>query len=94
MTQVTVRNNTAEHRYEAQLGDDDVAFAEYQLRPGGIVFTHTEVPPEHEGQGVGSALAKFALDDARAQGLRVVPRCAFIRSYIEQHGEYADLVDD
>ena len=43
--------------------------------------------------GVASHLAQVALDDARAQGLRVIPRCPFVADYIARHPEYADLVE-
>jgi uncharacterized protein len=79
-------------RYEARVGDDVAGFAEYTLDGGRIVFTHTEVKPEYEGEGVGSSLARGALDDARARGLAVVPRCPFIRGWIARHPAYADLV--
>ena len=56
------------------------------------MFTHTEVDDRFEGQGVGSALARFALDDVRAEGTRrVVPRCPFIKGWIDKHPDYADL---
>ena len=60
---------------------------------GARVFTHTEVFPAFEGRGVGTALARGALDDVRASGRTLVARCPFIRSYIERQPEYADLVD-
>lgn len=58
------------------------------------VFTHTEIDAAFEGKGLGSKLAKFALDATRAANERVVPQCPFIRAYIEKHPEYADLVDE
>ena len=85
-------------RYEARLVPNDgpanpaVAFAAYVRRPGAIVFTHTEVPPALEGRGVGSRLARDALDDARRRGLAVIPRCPFVAAYIRRHPEYRDLV--
>lgn len=80
-------------RYEARIaGQDAVGIAAYRLDGDTITFTHTEVPEELEGHGVGSALARFALDDARRRGLAVIPRCAFMASYIERHPAYADLV--
>jgi predicted GNAT family acetyltransferase len=79
-------------RYEARLGDEVAGFAEYTLDGDRIVFTHTEVDPAYEGEGVGSQLAQAALDDARARGLAVVPRCPFIRGWIARHPDYADLV--
>src|SRR5690606_17493780 len=54
--------------------------------------THTVVETAAEGRGVGSALARTALDAARAEGLRVVPQCPFIAAYIARHPDYADLV--
>jgi predicted GNAT family acetyltransferase len=57
-----------------------------------IVFTHTGVPESMEGTGVGSALAKSALDYAQDNHLLVLPLCPFIRSYIERHPEYQPLV--
>jgi predicted GNAT family acetyltransferase len=87
-------HNPAQHRYEAHLDGELAGFADYELRGDDlIVFTHTEVDDAFEGRGVGGALARFALDDVRAEGTRrVVPRCPFIKSWIEKHPEYQDLV--
>lgn len=86
-----VRNNSTENRFELE-ADGHVAMAHYTLTPGVITFTHTLVPKELEGRGIGSKLARGALDAARAQGLKVVPKCPFIAGYIGKHPEYADLV--
>ena len=55
-------------------------------------LTHTVVQPEFEGDGVGSALAKHALEKSRASGLTVVPTCKFIAAYIDKHLEFKDLL--
>jgi predicted GNAT family acetyltransferase len=89
---VTVADNPSALRYEIRVGDDLAGFAAYTRLHGVVTFTHTEIDPAFEGQGLGSTLARAALDDVRAEGLRVVPRCPFIRAYIERHPEYADLV--
>jgi predicted GNAT family acetyltransferase len=88
-----IRDNAEKHRFEADLGDGSLAIADYNLRPGRIVFTHTEVPPVHEGQGIGSALIRFALKSARERGLRVIPICPFFAAYIKKHAEEQDLLD-
>lgn len=83
------------HRYEARSDGAVAGFADYQMRPGPsptVVFTHTEVSPDFEGKGVGSALARGALDDVRARGGSVVPLCPFIAAFIRGHEEYQDLV--
>jgi predicted GNAT family acetyltransferase len=79
-------------RFEARIGDELAGFSEYTLGDGTIVFTHTQVDDAFEGRGVGGALARGALDSARERGLAVVPRCPFIRGWIERHPDYADLV--
>jgi uncharacterized protein len=93
MTEVTVTNNPDESRYEAHVDGELAGFAEYRLTARLIVFTHTEVDDAFEGRGVGGALARSALDDVREVGERkVVAKCPFIRSWIEKHPDYQDLL--
>ena len=93
MADVQVKKNDDAHRYEAFIDGDRVGFAEYQLTDQLVVFTHTEVEERCEGLGVGSALARAALDDVRAQGERkVLPLCPFIKGWIAHHEDYQDLV--
>jgi len=92
MPEVQISHNEDAARYEARAGSKIAGFAEYQLAKGLIVFTHTEVDPAYEGQGVGSALARAALDDVRGTGRKVLPLCPFIKRWIELHREYVDLV--
>ena len=86
-----VRDNPAQRRFELN-ADGGTAATYYDLSPGVITFTHTEVPPALEGRGIGSKLARGALDAVRAQGLKVVAECPFIRGYIERHPEFQDLL--
>ncbi len=67
------------------------AILDYQLRDGDMVFTHTYVPKELEGRGIGSALAKYALDYAVEHKYKIVPICPFIKTYIERHSEYSNI---
>ncbi|MEV4756700.1 GNAT family N-acetyltransferase [Micromonospora sp. NPDC049559] len=87
-----VEDNPAQRRFEILVDDSLAGFATYQLRPGVVVFIHTEVDSAFEGKGVGSALAKGALDQVRERGERVIARCPFIAAYIERHPEYSDLL--
>lgn len=94
MTDVEISNHPEADRYEARVDGELAGFAEYELTDDLVVFTHTEVDDRFEGHGVGSALARFALDEVRAAGTRrVVPRCPFIAEWIERHPDYASLVD-
>jgi predicted GNAT family acetyltransferase len=89
---ITVTNNVAASRYEVSLGAGLAGFAAYRTTDDSVVFTHTEIDPAFEGQGLAGALASAALDDVRARGLYAVPICPYIKTYIRRHPEYADLV--
>jgi predicted GNAT family acetyltransferase len=84
-------NNTAHHRYELAV-DGHLAATDYKIADGVITFIHTEVPPELGGKGIGSKLIKGALDQVRADGLKVNAECPFVKGYIEKHPDYADLL--
>lgn len=88
-----VTDNTSLHRFELAV-DGHIAFAEYTRASDIITFVHTVVPPELAGKGVGSQLARGALDAVRAQGLKVVAQCPFIAAYIAKHAVYQDLLKD
>lgn len=88
-----ILDNPQKQRFEADLGDESVGIAKYELRRGKIIFTHTEVPAAHEGQGIGSALIRFALAEARERRLQVVPLCPFFAAYIEKHPAEQNLLD-
>jgi predicted GNAT family acetyltransferase len=86
-------NNEADARYELIAEGELAAFAEYQREGDAVRFTHTQVQAPFEGQGFGARLAAYALDDVRSQGLKAIPQCSFIASYVARHEmEYADLV--
>ncbi len=85
-----VRNDKT-GRFETRVGDE-VAFAEFQLEPGAIVFPHTVVPDAFAGQGVGGQLVRAGLAYAREQGLKVKPTCSFFAAYITKHPEFHDQV--
>jgi uncharacterized protein len=94
VSDVEVTNNEAEQRYEARIDGELAGAAYYDAADDLIVFTHTEVDEAFEGHGVGSALARGALDDVRADGRRrVVARCPFIKGWIDRHEDYQDLLD-
>ncbi|MDP9796109.1 putative GNAT family acetyltransferase [Catenuloplanes nepalensis] len=88
---VEVRDNPGQHRYEVTADGELAGFAVYYLEGQRIVFIHTEVAVEYEGRGLGSRLARDALDDVRGRGLRVVPACPFFAKFIRTHPEYRDL---
>jgi predicted GNAT family acetyltransferase len=90
---VVVTNKETASRYEAHIDGALAGLTTYRLVGDRVVFTHAEVYPRWEGQGVGSALARGALDDVVAHGKQITPLCPFIVDYIRQHPAYLDHVD-
>jgi len=88
---LTVNHRLAESRFEIVLADH-VAVLDYTRQGETLIFTHTGVPRELEGQGIGSRLVKDGLDYARANNFKVVPVCWFVAQYIERHPEYQPLL--
>ncbi len=86
-----VVNNPNLGRYELAV-EGHIAAAYYHRSDDVITFDHTEVPPELGGKGIGSALVKGALDQVRAEGLKVVAECPFVKGWIEKHPDYGNLL--
>jgi hypothetical protein len=87
-----VRDDPEMNRFVISVDGRRAGFAAYQRAPGKITFTHTEIEPEFEGRGLGGQLIRESLAHARAAGLAVLPRCPFVRDYVERHPAELDLV--
>ncbi|MGH8873305.1 MAG: GNAT family N-acetyltransferase [Acidimicrobiia bacterium] len=88
-----IRDDPDNHRYVLEIDGEVVGIAVYHIRGGRYFFVHTEIRPGHESEGLGSALARVALDDVRAKGGKIVPICPFISAWLKRHPEYQDMVD-
>jgi uncharacterized protein len=93
VTEVTeaVRDNPARQRYELDT-PGGLAFVNYRRAGSVVTMLHAEVPAAVRGRGVGSRLARGALDLVRAQGETVIPRCPFVVAYIHRHPDVQDLL--
>lgn len=80
-------------RFEITVDGELAGFAEYRLRPGRVVFTHTEIDDRYQGRGLAGRLVRAALDQVRDRGLWVTPLCPYIAAYIRTHPEYVERVD-
>lgn len=89
---LVISDAPAHRRYEAHLDGDLAGILEYVIKGGRIALVHTEVDSAHEGRGIGAGLARFALDDARRRGLRVIASCPYVRRYLTKHPEDHDIV--
>lgn len=88
---VNVEHNEAASRFEACV-EGHLCVADYSLRDGTAVFTHTGVPPALQGRGIAAAMVRAALDWCAAQGHKVVPACSYVHAYMQRHPETQHLL--
>jgi uncharacterized protein len=88
---VEVQHNPSQHRFEVHI-DDQLAQLRYQRNGDVIAYTHTEVPPALEGQGIAGQMAKTALDYAKENNLKVLPLCPYVAKYVERHHDWDDIL--
>lgn len=86
-----VVHNEAQSRFEIRVGDV-LCVLDYRRTPDKLIIYHTEVPPPFERHGLAARMTRAALDFARAQNLKVEPRCPYTAFFMQKHPEYADLL--
>ena len=92
--ELQVADNPEQARYEIRADGELAGFVQYHLRDGVIAFLHTETDPRFRGQGIAGRLIRSTLEAARERHLGVLPYCPFMRGWIAEHPEYADLIPE
>jgi hypothetical protein len=92
MSEPLVVRNDERSRFDIVVDDRVVGHTDYRLDGDRQVFVHTEIDPAYRGRDLAERLVTVALDDARENGMQVVPQCPYVAQFIEEHPEYADLV--
>lgn len=89
---LSVENQPDQSRYALLQDGEVIGIAEYELRDDAIDFTHTEVDEEKREKGMASTLVQTALDDVRDHSeRRVIASCPYVRSWLSEHPDYAEL---
>ena len=91
---IQVADNPEQAQFEIRADGELAGLVQYHLRDGVIAFLHTETDPRFRGHGVAGHLIQSSLEAARERHLAVLPYCPFLRSWITEHPDYADLVPD
>lgn len=93
MTDIVVRDNPDQQRFEVTVGGEFAGFADYRKTEDEIIFPHVEVDPRFRGHGVAGELVRFALDNVREDGTRrIVPMCPYVQTFLRRYPQYQDLV--
>lgn len=89
---VAVLERSSRRRYEVYADDVPAGLLKYRLAGDRLCLLHTEIESSYEGNGLGSVLVKYVLDEARQHARTVVPYCPYVRGWIDHHAEYSDLI--
>jgi predicted GNAT family acetyltransferase len=57
-----------------------------------IIIDHTEVPAALRGRKVGERMVRQAVEDARRDGVKIIPLCPFAKAQIDRHPEWQDVL--
>jgi predicted GNAT family acetyltransferase len=57
-----------------------------------IIIDHTEVPAALRGRKVGERLVRQAIEDARRDGVAIIPLCPFAKAQIDRRPEWQDVL--
>jgi hypothetical protein len=88
----SISNNTQQQQFQVRV-NSEMAYLEYRWNNNLLALMHTLVPESLEGHGLASALAKYALEYARENKLKVLVYCPFVATYLKRHPEYNFLVE-
>jgi len=89
---LVITNVPEARRYEARFGDQVAGWVDYGRVRNRLVAIHTEVPPEFGGKGIGTALVRHVIADARASGFTITPRCPLFVTWFERHPADRDVL--
>ncbi len=89
----TLTDNQDRKQFELVV-EGHTARIEYMIMANKIFLTHTEVPAELEGKGIGSIIVKLALEEVEKRGLKLIPLCPFVGKYITRHPEWKRILAD
>ncbi|CTQ33173.1 GNAT family N-acetyltransferase [Jannaschia rubra] len=91
--EITREESETKGRYGALVDGHEAEMTWSRAGAATIIIDHTAVPGALRGRGVGQALVRRAVEDARAEGRRIVPLCPFARAQIARHPQWQDVLE-
>ena len=89
---IDVEDDDSKGRYLYRADGHEAEMTFSKVGTSQIIIDHTDVPDAFRGQGVGLALVTRAVEDARANGIKIRPLCPFANAQFRRHPEWADVL--
>lgn len=90
--EITREEGETKGRYIARLDGHEAEMTYSRLGDTSIIIDHTGVPDALRGKGVGEALVRRGVEDARAEGRTIIPLCPFAKAQIARHPDWQDVL--
>lgn len=90
--QITREEGDSKGRYSVTVDGHEAEMTYSRAGATTIIIDHTGVPDALRGRGVGQALVRRGVEDARAEGRKIVPLCPFAKAQIARHPDWQDVL--
>lgn len=84
------------HRFEQGFTDPEgetrIVHANYAVQGDTRVILHVEADPALRGTGAAGTFMQSLAEHARAEGLKLAPRCSYAVAWLKRHSQYDDVV--
>lgn len=85
-----------EHRFEQGFTDAEgrlrTVFADYAVQGSTRAILHVEADPALRGSGAAGQFMQALAEHARAETLKLQPRCSYAVAWLKRHREFDDVV--
>jgi hypothetical protein len=85
-----------EQRFEQGFADPEgqlrTVFADYAAQGSTRIILHVEADPALRGSGAAGQFMQALAEHARAEALKLAPRCSYAVAWLKRHREYNDVV--
>ena len=90
---IAVVNEEESQVYTAIVGDTAVGGVTYSRVGDRLVLQAAAVYPEFRGQGIATEMIRQVLNDVRSHGEKVTNLCPLVRTFVDKHPQYEDVID-
>lgn len=85
-----------EHRFEQGFTDSEgqlrTVFADYAVQGSTRAILHVEADPALRGSGAAGQFMQALAEHARAEELKLNPRCSYAVAWLKRHREFDDIL--
>lgn len=79
------------NRYVLKI-NDDMAIVEYVIKNHKMYLTHSEVPENLRGQGIGKILVTKTFEKLTSEGYKAVAVCSYVKAIAQRSEKWKSII--